>query len=39
MPNWLLKYVSCQTDKDTKNIMITDDSDEYDDRHHTDGYH
>lgn len=36
MPNCLLKCASCQTDKDTEDIMITDDSDEYDDRHHTD---
>lgn len=38
-PISLLKCVSCQPDKDTKNIMITDDSDGYDERHRTDGDH
>lgn len=37
-PISLLKCV-CQIDKDAKNIMATDDSDEYDERHHTDGDH
>lgn len=38
-PFSLLKCVSCQIDKHAKNIMVTDDSDEYDERHHTDGDH